>query len=275
MAATPAPAAPPTSAGEPWLFGRGGSPAPRTGSGRGGHHALSGLAALLFDRDGTLVEDVPYNGDPALVRLMPGARAALEAVRARGLAVGVVSNQSGVARGLLTREQVEAVQRRVEALLGPFDVWVVCPHGPADGCGCRKPAPGLVHAACAHLGVEPGRAAVIGDIGADVEAARAAGARGVLVPTSVTRAREIAAAEESAPDLLTAVRELLAGRWAPADGSRADRAPTDRADAGAARTGGAPKGGALKDRAPADRTPTDPAPTDPAPTDPAPTGGIG
>ncbi|WP_435864348.1 HAD-IIIA family hydrolase [Streptomyces sparsogenes] len=175
------------------------------------------LAAVLFDRDGTLIEDVPYNGDPGRVRPMPGARAAVEAVRGRGLSLGVVSNQSGVARGLLTRERVVAVRRRVEELLGPFGVWAVCPHGPDDGCGCRKPAPGLVHAACAELGVDPARAAVVGDIGADLAAARAAGARGVLVPTSVTRPEEVAAAEESAPDLLTAVRRLLDAPPGPED----------------------------------------------------------
>ncbi|MEV2256564.1 HAD family hydrolase [Streptomyces sp. NPDC050147] len=166
-------------------------------------------AAVLFDRDGTLVEDVPYNGDPALVRLMPTARDAVEAVRAAGIPVGVVSNQSGVARGLLTRAQVDAVRQRVEELLGPFSVWAVCPHGPGDGCGCRKPAPGLVRAACEQLGVPAGRTAVIGDIGADMGAARAAGAHGVLVPTPVTRAEEIASAGAVAPDLLTAVGLLL------------------------------------------------------------------
>ncbi|MER6347983.1 D-glycero-alpha-D-manno-heptose-1,7-bisphosphate 7-phosphatase [Streptomyces sp. NPDC001595] len=166
-------------------------------------------AAVLFDRDGTLVADVPYNGDPSRVRPMPTACEAVAEVRARGVAVGVVSNQSGVARGLLTRPQVEAVRRRVEELLGPFAVWAVCPHGPDDGCGCRKPAPGLVLAACARLGAAPDRTVVIGDIGADLAAARAAGAHGILVPTPATRPEETAHAERSAPDLLTAVRLAL------------------------------------------------------------------
>nr|WP_228040732.1 HAD family hydrolase [Streptomyces chromofuscus] len=166
-------------------------------------------AAVLFDRDGTLVVDVPYNGDPARVVPMPTAREAVAAVRARGIPVGVVSNQSGVARGVLTYGQVAAVRRRVEELLGPFAVWAVCPHGPDDGCGCRKPAPGLVLAACARLGAPAGRTVVIGDIGADVTAARAAGARGVLVPTPVTRPEETAHAETTAPDLRTAVHLAL------------------------------------------------------------------
>nr|WP_052850489.1 HAD family hydrolase [Streptomyces avicenniae] len=168
-----------------------------------------GPDAVLFDRDGTLIVDVPYNADPALVRPMPGARAAVDALRARGVAVGVVTNQSGVARGLFGRAGVAAMRRRVEELLGPFAVWAVCPHGPQDGCDCRKPAPGLVLAACERLGVTPGRTAVVGDIGADVAAAEAAGARGVLVPTGATRAAEITGAREKAHDLRDAVALLL------------------------------------------------------------------
>lgn len=166
-------------------------------------------AAVLFDRDGTLVADVPYNGDPARVAPMPRAREAVEAVRAAGVPVGVVTNQSGVARGLLSPRQVEDVRLRVEELLGPFAVWAVCPHGPGEGCGCRKPAPGLVLAACRRLAVPPERTVLIGDIGADVEAARAAGARGLLVPTAATRPEETAAAETTAADLFAAVRLVL------------------------------------------------------------------
>jgi histidinol-phosphate phosphatase family protein len=172
--------------------------------------------AVLFDRDGTLVADVPYNGDPGRVVLMPGAREAVERVRAAGVATAVVSNQSGVARGRIRVEQVEAVNRRVEELLGPLGPWLVCLHGPGDGCGCRKPAPGLIEAAAGALGVDARDCVVIGDIGADVEAARAAGARGVLVPTAVTLAEEVAAAPEVAADLVSAVELVLGssgGRW--------------------------------------------------------------
>ena len=173
--------------------------------------------AVLFDRDGTLVVDVPYNGDPERVVAMPGAREAVGRLRAAGVATAVVSNQSGVARGLIRAEQVEAVNRRVEELVGAVGPWFVCLHGPGDGCGCRKPAPGLVKAAAAELGVDPADCVVIGDIGSDVEAARAAGARAVLVPTGVTRPEEIAAAPVVAPDLVAAV-ELVLG---PAGGGGA------------------------------------------------------
>jgi HAD superfamily hydrolase (TIGR01662 family) len=165
--------------------------------------------AVLFDRDGTLVVDVPYNGDPALVRPVPAAGAALGLLRAAGIRTGVITNQSGIARGFISAGQAEAVNRRVDELLGPFAVWQVCPHGPDDGCGCRKPRPGLVLAAAERLGVPPERIAVVGDIGADVGAAAAAGAASVLVPTPVTRPGEVSAAPVVRPDLLAAARHLL------------------------------------------------------------------
>jgi histidinol-phosphate phosphatase family protein len=168
--------------------------------------------AVLFDRDGTLIVDAPYNGDPALVEPLPGARAALDRLRAAGVPTAVVSNQSGIARGLLGHAEVQRVNRRVEELLGPLGPIEYCPHGPEDGCGCRKPRPGLVLRAAARLGVDPRDCAVIGDIGSDVEAARAAGARGVLVPTERTRPEEVAEAAEVAPDLAAAVDLLLDGR---------------------------------------------------------------
>lgn len=167
------------------------------------------LAGVLFDRDGTLVEDVPYNGDPEVVAPVPGARTALDRLRDAALPVGVVSNQSGIARGLLTAGQVRRVNDRVEQLLGPFDVWEICPHGPADGCRCRKPRPGMIFAAARRFGVAATALAVVGDIGADVGAAEAAGAQSVLVPTPVTRPEEVAAAPVVAPDLTTAVDLLL------------------------------------------------------------------
>ena len=86
---------------------------------------------------------------------------------------------------------------------GPIDVWHVCHHGEQDGCACRKPAPGLIRAAAADLGVSVERCVVVGDIGADVEAARRAGARGILVPTPATRPDEVARADRVADDLAT------------------------------------------------------------------------
>ncbi|WP_250002582.1 HAD-IIIA family hydrolase [Actinoplanes sp. M2I2] len=164
--------------------------------------------AVLFDRDGTLIVDVPYNGDPELVEPMPGARAALDGLRAAGLRIGVVTNQSGLARGRFTADQLAAVNRRVEDLLGPFDDWQICPHDDTAGCRCRKPAPGMVVAAAAALGTVPARCVLVGDIGRDAEAAQAAGAAAILVPTPVTLPGEVAAAPavaatiEAAADLI-------------------------------------------------------------------------
>jgi histidinol-phosphate phosphatase family protein len=177
--------------------------------------------AVLFDRDGTLVRDVPYNGDPELVEPVPGALAALTRLRAGGVPVGVVTNQSGIGRGRITRDQVDQVNARIDQLLGPFDTWQLCPHAPGDGCRCRKPEPGLVLAAAAALGVPASRCVVIGDIGSDVAAARAAGARAVLVPTAVTRPDEVQAAWAVAADLPSAVELALAMVDSPGAGGAA------------------------------------------------------
>ena len=186
---------------------------------------MSGLFdAVLFDRDGTLIVDVPYNGDPEQVVPMPGARAALDRLRAAGLRLGVVTNQSGLARGHFTAAQLAAVNRRVEALLGPFDTWQICPHDDTAGCRCRKPAPGLVTAAAADLGVAAHRCVVVGDIGRDITAAQAAGADGVLVATPVTRAGEIAAAPTVAGDLTAAVDVILRRRELMSPAPRPGRA---------------------------------------------------
>lgn len=185
------------------------------------------VRAVLFDRDGTLVHDVPYNGDPDAVELVPGAREAVDAVRAAGWRIGVVSNQSGIGRGLLTREEVDAVNARVSELLGPFDTWQVCPHAPEQDCPCRKPRPGMVRAAAAALGVDPSQCVLIGDIGADVEAAQAAGARSVLVPTPVTREEEVAAAPVVARTLRDAVAAVLAPAAHGGPAARQDARPTE------------------------------------------------
>jgi len=192
---------------EPWPATAAGSAAPGAGSA-----AAPEPRAVLLDRDGTIVVDVPCNADPARVALAPGARQALGRLRAAGLRLAVVSNQSGIARGLLRPEDVDAVNRRVEELAGPLGPWLVCPHGPLDGCECRKPAPGLVLAAARALGVRPDECVVIGDTDADVGAALAAGARAILVPNGITRPEEIAAAPLVAPDLAAAVDLVLGGR---------------------------------------------------------------
>ena len=171
-------------------------------------------AAVLLDRDGTLIRDVPYNGRPELVQPLPGAVAATARLRSAGIRLGVVTNQSGVGRGLITRAQMEAVNQRVDELLGPFGSWAICPHDPADGCACRKPQPFLVQLAAAELGVDPADCVVIGDIGSDVAAAYAAGARAILVPAPATRPGETAGVPTAA-GLAEAAAALLDGRPLP------------------------------------------------------------
>jgi len=147
---------------------------------------------VIFDRDGTIVFDVPYNGDPAAVQPVPGVQAALDKLRAAKIPLGVVSNQSGVARGAITIDQVEAVNRRIDQMLGPFDAWLYCPHGPQDACDCRKPKPRLILDAAKLMGVDPRCCVVIGDKASDVEAARNAGAQAIFIDDarSVTDAIE-------------------------------------------------------------------------------------
>jgi histidinol-phosphate phosphatase family protein len=147
--------------------------------------------AVLLDRDDTIIEDLPYLRDPDGVRPIPGALTALDRLRRRGLLLAVVTNQSGVAKGLISHEELDAVNARVDAVLGPFDSWQICVHNAGDGCGCRKPAPGMVVAAADALGVDTTRCVVIGDTGGDVGAALSAGAAAVLVPTQRTLGREI------------------------------------------------------------------------------------
>lgn len=148
--------------------------------------------AVLFDRDETIVVDVPFNGDPELVEPAPNGRALLDRLRAAGLPLAVVSNQSGVGRGMITAEAVEAVNRRVEELLGPFAGFFVCPHAPGDACECRKPKPKLILDAARALGVDPACCVVVGDRESDVEAARSAGAIPVKIagPSDLERAVE-------------------------------------------------------------------------------------
>lgn len=131
---------------------------------------------MLFDRDETIVVDVPFNGDPDRVEPAPNARILLDRLRAAGLPLAVVSNQSGIGRGFITAEAVDAVNRRIDALLGPFAGFFICPHAPEDACECRKPKPKLILEAAQALGVDPGCCVVVGDRESDVEAARSAGA---------------------------------------------------------------------------------------------------
>lgn len=155
--------------------------------------------AVLFDRDETIVVDVPFNGDPKRVEPAPNARALLDRLRAAGLPLAVVSNQSGIGRGLVTAQAVDAVNRRVDELLGPFAGFFICPHAAQDGCECRKPKPKLILDAARALGVDPACCVVVGDRESDVEAARNAGA----IPLKVDGPNGLEAAVEAILQQLT------------------------------------------------------------------------
>jgi histidinol-phosphate phosphatase family protein len=175
----------------------------------------SRIDAVLFDRDGTLIVDVPYNGDPVAVRTIAGARRAVGRVRRAGMPVAIVTNQSGLARERFDERDLDRVHTRVEELLGPFAAIEHCPHRAEAGCGCRKPRPGLVLTAAARIGVDPRRCLVVGDTAADLGAAEAAGAVGVLVPNERTLREEVVAAPRVAADLSEAVDRWALGLPAP------------------------------------------------------------
>lgn len=145
--------------------------------------------ALFIDKDGTLVENVPYNVDPVLLRFMPGAGAALARLQRAGLALVVVTNQSGLARGMFTRAQFARLQQvllqRLQEEFGvALDGMEVCPHAPDDqgrpACLCRKPAPGMLIRAAHRHGLDLTRSWIVGDTLDDVEAGHRAGSRGLL-----------------------------------------------------------------------------------------------
>lgn len=168
---------------------------------------MTRVRTVLFDRDSILAEDP---SGPDGVRPAPGAREALGMLRLHGVRTGFVALRPGGGHGRLSDADVRAVNHRVDELLGPFDIWGVCPHAPDDGCHCRPPEPGLILWAAGRVCTAPADCAVVGTA-ADAEAAARVGAHGILVPDERTRPEETARADHVAPDVLTAVRALLTG----------------------------------------------------------------
>ncbi len=150
------------------------------------------MNAIFLDKDGTLIEDVPYNVDPALIRLYPDVPEALRRFRAAGYRLIVISNQAGVARGYFEESALAGVRETLYRLLAaegvPLDGFYYCPHHPdgvvagyAVSCQCRKPGPGMILRAAREHGVDLAGSWMIGDILNDVEAGSRAGCRTVLV----------------------------------------------------------------------------------------------
>jgi D-glycero-D-manno-heptose 1,7-bisphosphate phosphatase len=166
--------------------------------------------AVFLDRDGTIIEEVGYLDRPERVEFFPWTIDAVRVLNRAGLAVVLVSNQSGVARGFFTEAVVDEVHRRMAAMLAEggarIDAYYYCPHHPdgkvpalARKCDCRKPGRGLVDKAARELGVDPARSFVVGDRWLDVALGRAVGAQSILVRTGYG-----ASEEEKQPDDMTA-----------------------------------------------------------------------
>jgi D-glycero-D-manno-heptose 1,7-bisphosphate phosphatase len=139
------------------------------------------MKAVFLDKDGTLVENVPYNVDPARIALSAGAAEAVGAFADAGYRVILVSNQPGIALGRFSSTALRAVESRLREMLPRLDGFYYCPHAPDEGCGCRKPAPGLFERAAREQGISLCESWMVGDILDDVEAGRRAGCRTVLL----------------------------------------------------------------------------------------------
>ncbi len=190
---------------------------------------MSARAAVFLDRDGTLIYETGYLGDPAGLVLYPGAAAALAQLSAAGFALVVVTNQSGVARGLFGEQDVARVHARLRELCGAagarLDLVLYCPHHPTAGlgryksdCDCRKPKPGMFLRAARALGLDLSHCHAVGDAVRDAVAARDAGVRGLfLVATGKGHAEREQLASAGldgcrlVPDVGAAARAILGG----------------------------------------------------------------
>ena len=177
--------------------------------------APSPAPALFIDRDGTLIADAHYLADASRVQLLPGAAAALANAHAAQVPVVVVTNQSGIARGLITTSQYEAVRDRTNALLRAGGAAVLatyhCPHWghPKELCECRKPGLGMYREAAAAYQLDLMRSAYIGDRWRDVQPALATGGIGILVPGIETPAADVEEARSALSARIFMAEHLL------------------------------------------------------------------
>lgn len=178
----------------------------------------SGHPAVFLDRDGTIIREQSYLADPEGVELVPGTLEALAALRDAGLPYVIVTNQSGIARGLYSEDDYRAVAARLQEILEGAGVPPVatryCPHHPdvTGPCDCRKPGTGMHRSAAAAHGLDPARSFYVGDKPTDVEPARVLGGHGILVRTGYggQHEAEVGPEVEIVDDLLAAVRGILA-----------------------------------------------------------------
>jgi D-glycero-D-manno-heptose 1,7-bisphosphate phosphatase len=166
--------------------------------------------AVFFDRDGTLIEEAHYCGDPARVKVLSGVPKALERLKQAGFLVFVITNQSGIGRGLITEDQYRAVEAEMLRQAGPgsIDGVYFCPDAPGAGSRRRKPEPAMVLEAATAHGVDLGRSFFVGDKADDIECGRRAGVRTILVRTGYG-ADQQCAPEYTAADAPAAIDWLL------------------------------------------------------------------
>jgi D-glycero-D-manno-heptose 1,7-bisphosphate phosphatase len=165
--------------------------------------------AVFLDRDGTLIEDVHFLRVPDDVVLIPGAADSVRRANEAGRLAIVVTNQSGIARGLLTERDYESVRARIDSLMvqhgARIDAWYHCPHHPdfSGACDCRKPGVALFEQAEAEHAVDASHSVFIGDRWRDIVPARSLGGRGILVPSAVTPEDEVRRAKQEMEVALT------------------------------------------------------------------------
>lgn len=169
------------------------------------------VPAVFLDRDGTLMRDTGYVGDPALVEVYPGVAEALARLRAAGFQTVIVTNQSGIPRGYFTDEDFHKVQARFEELIGPglIDAVYYCAEHPDTATERRKPGPGMLLEAARDHGLDLARSWMVGDRAGDLEAGRRAGVRAILVRTGEGTEADGAGAVHVAADFLAAVIFIL------------------------------------------------------------------
>lgn len=144
--------------------------------------------AIFLDRDGTLIEEVNYLSRVEDLRLFPFTKAAVQQFKAAGYSVVVVTNQSGIGRGIYTEADMHAIHDAIQTELDDtIDAFYFCPHLPCDGCPCRKPLTGMIETAARDLDIDLATSWMIGDKCADVEAGQAAGVSTALVLTGYGR----------------------------------------------------------------------------------------
>ena len=168
---------------------------------------------VFLDRDGTIIDELGYLGDPEGVRLYPGAGRALAGLCDAGYLLIIVTNQSGIARGYFSHEAATAVNLEVNRQLRNEGVKVAgiyfCPHMPDGKCSCRKPAAGMIRRAEFDLGVDPGSSWVVGDTDMDVRLGLNAGLKTILVRTGKENKGDIPLGTLAAADLAEAAGIIL------------------------------------------------------------------